>query len=102
MTPDEIRALAAERVARAEYDDWKTHYDAITNRDVLDSEPPAPSFDNAPDDYGPKQAYRRRAQRVVDALAELLPVAVEQRYLGRGMDRKTRYVTNWIEHVEEP
>lgn len=34
---------------------------------------------------------------VVDALGDLLPTAIEGRYIGRGLARRTRYVTGWRE-----
>ncbi|MEU2106459.1 hypothetical protein [Nocardia sp. NPDC019255] len=77
MTPAEIRDLYVETLANAfgqeeTGNDWRQH----GGEEVLE-----------------------RAGRAVDALASagLLPTSVEGRYIGRGMLRRTRLVTDWKE-----
>lgn len=102
MTDEEIRAEAIDRIARADYARWKVQYDKLA--DDLGDEP-APPYDDAPiTGTGPKPTYRRAAVRnaadAVDALGDMLPIGEESRYLGRGRDRRTRYVTAWREVTE--
>ncbi|MFD4457680.1 hypothetical protein [Nocardia sp. NPDC058480] len=81
MTPEEIRAEAIERIARADYlrryraDGfmWETTTEAIRGQ------------------------HRATAALAVDALGDMLPIGEESRYLGRGMDRRARYFTGWRE-----
>lgn len=79
-TPDEIRTLYIETLARAQLaavkfvaHDGYLSFAMRTNEDA--------------------------AEAAIDALAEagLLPIAVEGRYIGRGLQRRTRYVTDWVE-----
>lgn len=75
-------AEAVERIARVEYNAWKQQYDAISARDPLGDGQPAPSFDDADDDYGPKRAYRNQARRAVNAITDLLAPAEPELHLG--------------------
>ncbi len=43
------------------------------------------------------EQYEFWAGRMVDDLGDLLPTGTESRYIGRGLDRRTRYVTDWKE-----
>lgn len=83
MTAEEIRAEAIERIARARF-----ARGVGTNGRTWDELP----------DWA--EVYLDGAAKDVDALGDLLPVAVEGRYIGRGMLRRTRFVTNWKEPEE--
>lgn len=50
-----------------------------------------------------RQEYRKYVVPYVDALdaAGMLVTAMEGRFIGRGMLRRTRYVTDWREPEEE-
>ncbi|AHH20808.1 hypothetical protein NONO_c60320 [Nocardia nova SH22a] len=81
-TREQIRADAIERIARKMFE-----------IDPREREP----FDSA---YLPPEVrdhYRKYAGVFVDALGDLLPTAMEGRFIGRGLARRTRYVTDWRE-----
>lgn len=86
-TREQIRAEAVERIARGEF--------------TFEARPLTP----APGEWAAlpspvQDRYRRRAAVLVDALGDLLPTAMEGRFIGRGMLRRTRYVTDWQEPEE--
>ncbi|WP_043737759.1 hypothetical protein [Nocardia asiatica] len=85
MTPEEIRREYVEALARAAWE----------NR------APARSSDPAWEQLsGPRrELFQEWGARYADALAAagLLPTSVEGRYIGRGMLRRTRLVTDWKE-----
>jgi predicted Zn-dependent protease with MMP-like domain len=70
-TPEEIRAEAVDRVARRVAE----NSGRVT----------------------PNHIDHFQAGELVDALGDLLPTAMEGRYIGRGLLRRTRYVTDWRE-----
>lgn len=82
-TPDEIRALYIETLACADY--------------MRLFEPDGFRWDSTTERV--RDGHRRRAAQSVAALSEagLLPTGVEGRYIGRGLQRRTRYVTDWVE-----
>ncbi|MFD3748356.1 hypothetical protein [Nocardia sp. NPDC058633] len=89
MTPEEIRAEAIERVARA---DWER--DRELGRLFGDAATWEELDKLAP---GDENEWRVDAAVLVDALGDMLPIGEESRYLGRGLDRRARYVTAWRE-----
>ncbi|WP_305780044.1 hypothetical protein [Nocardia nova] len=85
-TPEEIRAEAIERIAAAEYLHWTS------------SRAEESTWDDCTGQW--RDRFVDKATRAVDALGDLLPTAVEGRYIGRGLLRRTRYVTDWREPEE--
>lgn len=81
VNTDGIRAEALDRIAR--------HLFAVDAADACGGDP----FD----DWAAR--YRRKAEPILEALGDLLPTGIESRYLGRGLDRRTRYVTDWQTEV---
>lgn len=65
MADPDVRGEAVERVARAGYEAWRSVFGGGDHY-------PAPPWDDAPDDFGPKQVHRKMARTAVDALGDLL------------------------------
>lgn len=73
MTPDEIRALYVETLARNSYERWRSHHNRAVQEDgngIL-----VAAFDDVPDGDFPKETHHGSASVAVDALAAagLLP-----------------------------
>ena len=83
-TPDEIRSLYVEALARAEF----AHFCKTATWEEIDE--------------SDRQTWIPNAERLVGALSEagLLPTTVDSRYIGRGMQRRWRLVTGWKEPGE--
>ena len=98
-TREQIRAEAIERIARAEYTSWleRVRVKAAEWGEECKHLP----WDEQPDsgEWG-RDYWRRIHAGMVDALGDLLPTAMEGRFIGRGMLRRTRYVTDWREPQE--
>jgi hypothetical protein len=91
-TPDEIRSLYVETLARAAYE-----------RTLKTRPPSSPRWDDG--DLGMEDVrdhYREGIAYLADALAAagLLPDVVDSRYIGRGMQRRWRLATDWKEPGE--
>lgn len=104
MTPEQIRAEATERIARAEYTSW---LERVRARYVQDGEEcPHLPWDDAPDggEWG-RDRWRSAHVANVHALGDLLPVGVQESVDtwsdGRGRiireRRQVRYVGEWRE-----
>jgi hypothetical protein len=94
MTPDEIRSLYVETLARAQrVIDLRSHPE-------LSNGTPREMWGRL--DERMRDEYRAHAAHFADALAEagLLPTAVDSRYIGRGMQRRWRLATGWKEPGE--
>ncbi|WP_029931071.1 hypothetical protein [Nocardia otitidiscaviarum] len=114
MTPEEIRAEAIERIARAEYTSWleRVRTKAAEWGEKCEHLP----WNEAPDEgeWG-RDRWRRAHVANVDALGDMLPTVIEQRVhpcdcqpcpeceaaaLADGATRQQRYVTAWQEMTE--
>lgn len=98
MNAEQIRAEAIEVLARTEWDAWKASFDLLDGGDA----PPAPSYDDAPDDHIIKVGVLRQARRDVDALAVagLLPIETQRLAAYAVLDTSDdhlvqRYLTDW-------
>lgn len=93
MTPEEIRAEAIERIARADYEFWTSAWGKVAG-----SEPQAPAYDDVPESgHSPAEHYRRAAiaegTRAVDALGDLIPTGIDTRTIVHDPDPEdTMYV----------
>lgn len=87
-TREQIRAEAIERIARCLYE---------RERSICGVPGDLP-WDRQADGW--RDSWRGDAAGVVDALGDLLPTAMEGRFIGRGTARRTRYVTDWREPEE--
>jgi hypothetical protein len=83
VTPEQIRAEYVETLARAAYLDWCRYRAEESTWEDCTGET--------------RRLRLEHAEMLADALAAegKLPTEVEGRYIGRGEQRRTRYVTEW-------
>lgn len=98
MTPEEIRAEAIDRAARALYAAWKAANDRLAAAMGLD---PTPSYDEGGDGSPRKQAFRAHAEVAVDALGDMIPTGRQwaARYPGDVITRGTSTVRANVENL---
>ena len=84
-TAAEIRDLYIDTIARGQYARYRASFELDESWEEL-AEPD-------------RDVFVGNAVDTVDDLAEkgLLPIDVDTRYVGRSLDRRSRYVTGWTE-----
>jgi hypothetical protein len=100
VSPEEIRSLYVETLARADYGRWQSAYDKISEQQEWGDK--APPWDQAGEDHKRKVEAIRKAEMIADDLGHLLPVeAWTSTDLVKDPGHKRRaYVTPWQEIPE--
>ncbi|MFC9966313.1 hypothetical protein ACFVH4_18955 [Nocardia ignorata] len=97
MTPEEIRAEAIDRIARASYAAWKHQYDVFEHASGFNAL--APGYDDWPR-WPERESSIVTATRAIDALGDLLPTGEEISTCfpdepAADDEARRRYVTDW-------